>query len=210
MSIRPTAFVEGEYYHIYNRGNSKQTIFNDDKDHEHFINLLLTLNTDTRIRIKRLPVKNTRDTLVSIGAYCLMPNHFHILITQEKENGISTFMQKVSTAYVMYYNKKYKRTGSLFEGKFKSKYITGDTYLRYLFSYIHLNPLKILDPDWKRKARNTSAKMITFLNEYNYSSFHEYITDDFSIVNKTAFPDYFPTQKHFIQNITIWFKEPEK
>ncbi len=74
-----------------------------------------------------------------------MPNHFHILFKQEKEQGITTFMQKLSTAYVMYYNKKYKRSGGLFEGKFKSKYAGEDRYLKYLFSYIHLNPLKILD-----------------------------------------------------------------
>jgi putative transposase len=208
MSIRLTSFVEGEYYHIYNRGNSKQIIFNDNQDHEHFIHLLTTLNTQNRVRIKNEKETEKGDTIVSVGAYCLMPNHFHILITQEKENGISTFMQKVSTAYVMYYNKKYKRTGSLFEGKFKAKYISGDIYLRYLFSYIHLNPLKILDANWKKKVRTTTpSKMFTFLQKYPYSSFHEYLSDEFLIINKASFPDYFPTKKLFIENILSWFKE---
>ena len=149
MSTRSTIFAEGEYYHIYNRGNSKQTIFHDAQDYEHFINLLSVLNTESRMRLKRASNQSLKeDGVISIGAYCLMPNHFHILITQKKEYGISTFMQKVSTAYVMYYNKKYKRTGGLFEGKFKSKYVEGDTYMKYLFSYIHLNPLKILDKNW--------------------------------------------------------------
>lgn len=81
MATRLTTFTEGEYYHLYNRGNSKQIIFNDEKDHEHFIHLLSTLNTGSRIRVKKLKQNNVDDdVLVSIGAYCLMPNHFHILI----------------------------------------------------------------------------------------------------------------------------------
>ena len=85
MSTRATPFVEGEYYHIYNRGNSKQAIFHDDQDFEHFIKLLATLNTNTRIRIKKHKFDDNEDTLISIGAYCLMPNHFHLLIIQETE-----------------------------------------------------------------------------------------------------------------------------
>jgi putative transposase len=207
MSTRVTPFVEGEYYHIYNRGNSKQAIFHDDQDYEHFIKLLATLNTNTRIRIKKHRFDDNEDALISIGAYCLMPNHFHLLITQELEKGISTFMQKVSTAYVMYYNKKYKRTGGLFEGKFKAKHVAGDTHLRYLFSYIHLNPLKLLDTNWKKNVNTLSKKMLNFLYEYKYSSFHEYMSNEFHIINKQAFPDYFPTKKDFIKSITVWFKE---
>lgn len=185
MATRLTTFAEGEYYHLYNRGNSKQIIFNDEKDHEHFIHLLSTLNTGSRIRVKKLKQNSVDDdVLVSIGAYCLMPNHFHILITQEKEKGISTFMQKVSTAYVMYYNKKYKRSGGLFEGKFKSKHVVEDTYLRYLFSYIHLNPLKIIDKNWKLKAKHMPSTMLQFLIHYKHSSFNEYFSQSFSIINK--------------------------
>lgn len=210
MSIRLNNFVEGEYYHLYNRGNSKQTIFKDAQDHEHFIYLLNVLNTCSRVRLKRSTFNETvDDPLVSIGAYCLMPNHFHILITQETEKGISTFMQKVSTAYVMYYNRKYKRTGGLFEGKFKSKYITGDTYLQYLFSYIHMNPLKIIDNAWKRKAKHLPKEMFQFLNNYKYSSFNEYFSNEFFIVNKEAFPEYFPTKESFTKSITTWFNDHE-
>ncbi len=138
MSIRTVIFAVGEYYHIYNRGNSKMQIFHDDQDYSYFKNLLTAMNTEERFKTRF--VKNEvkkKDVLISIGAYCLIPNHFHILVRQENEKGISLFMQKLSTAYVMYYNKKYKRTGSLFEGKFKSKYAGEDTYLKYLFSYIH-------------------------------------------------------------------------
>lgn len=92
MSIRSTNFIEGEYYHLYNRGNSKQIIFHDAQDNDYFTYLLGALNTNRRIRVKSIKSIGAEDSIVSIGAYCLMPNHFHLLITQEKENGISTFM----------------------------------------------------------------------------------------------------------------------
>lgn len=209
MSTRLTGFVNGEYYHIYNRGNSKMEIFHDQEDYLYLQNLFFIMNTEERFKsrfVKNEENKNhTTDLLVSLGAYCIMPNHFHILLKQEKENGISKFMQKLSTAYVMYYNKKYKRTGSLFEGKFKSKYVTEDTYLRYLFSYIHMNPLKILDPDWKNKAKYPSREMIAFLEQYRYSSFHEYRMDHFMVINRQAFPDYFPTKQPLLSGLTSWF-----
>ena len=87
-----------------------------------------------------------KETLVDIGAYCLMPNHFHLLIRETAEGNISRFMLKLQTGYPMYFNKKYQRTGALFEGKFKAKHITNDNHLKYLFAYLHLNPVKITDP----------------------------------------------------------------
>src|SRR3989338_11478806 len=128
MSIRKVNLVSGEYYHIYNRGNSKQKIFHDSEDYFRFLSLMYACNSVNNFRIFTLtkgesPYDFERGKqLISIGAYCLMPNHFHILITQMEDKGISKFMQKLSTAYSMYYNKKYQRTGGLFEGKFKSEH----------------------------------------------------------------------------------------
>ncbi len=116
-------------------------------------------------------------------------------------------MQKVSTAYVMYYNKKYKRTGGLFEGKFKSKYAGEDTYLKYLFSYIHLNPLKLLDPDWKTGQKYLSTEKLEFLADYKHSSFGEYYTNTFTLVDKKAFPEYFRNRNDFIKDISSWFSK---
>src|SRR3989338_2817578 len=157
MSIRSASFAVGEYYHLYNRGNSKQVIFRDKEDYYRFITLLYTCNGVNNFR--NFLVQNTKEKdpylfergkhLVSIGAFVLMPNHFHILITEKEGNGVSKFMQKLSTAYVMYYNNKYERTGGLFEGKFKSQHLADDRYLKYIFSYIHLNPIKLLQKDWK-------------------------------------------------------------
>lgn len=204
MSLRTHSFIDGEIYHVYNRGNSKQIIFHDEQDYDYFINLLLVMNTQKRIASRVTKTKDL-DNIIDIGAYCLMPNHFHIMLKQQKEDGVILFMRKVSTAYVMYYNKKYKRTGGLFEGKFKSKYVGEDRYLKYLFSYIHLNPLKILDENWKNKAKYPSVDMFKFLISYKYSSFGEYYKNEEIVTNKKVFPDYFPTASIFIKEITSWF-----
>ena len=213
MSIRKKAFVSEEYYHIYNRGNSKQKIFHDQEDYFRFISLLYACNSENNFRIYALnkeesPYDFERGILlVDIGAYCLMPNHFHILITQTEEGDISKFMQKLTTAYVMYYNKKYERTGSLFEGKFKSEHLDSDNYLKYIFSYIHLNPLKMIDKDWKEKGIRNKKEALDYLAQYKYSSYIDYMGNERiqnKILNRKSFPNYFPIQKEFSREIFEW------
>ncbi len=204
MSIRQVTFVTEEYYHLYNRGNSKNIIFHDEQDHLYFINLLKIVNSKQKVKTGITKSVDQEERVISIGAYCLMPNHFHILVKQEKDKGVSIFMQKLLTGYVGYYNKKYKRTGSLFEGKFKPKYARVDTYLKYLFSYIHLNPLKIVDKDWKQAKLHD--KHFSFLVKYPYSSFNEYLTDSFDLINKEAFPEYFPSRSSFLKEVVSWLK----
>jgi putative transposase len=213
MSIRKKAFVPGEYYHVYNRGNSKQKILHDQEDYFRFISLLYACNSINNFRIYALnkeesPYDFERGVLlVDIGAYCLMPNHFHILITQTGKGDISKFMQKVTTAYVMYYNKKYKRTGSLFEGRFKAAHLNSDSYLKYIFSYIHLNPIKLIDKDWKEKGIRDKKEALGYLSNYQYSSYVDYLGKERiqnMAINHKAFPNYFPTQKEFSKEIFEW------
>ncbi|MFA7192485.1 MAG: transposase [Candidatus Paceibacterota bacterium] len=215
MFIRKVNFVKGEYYHIYNRGNSKQEIFHDKQDYEYFIGLLYLFNTKENLNLfhfKRnknfdLYLVDLNQPLVSVGVYCLMPNHFHILITETEEGSISKFMQKVSTGYVMYYNKKYKRTGSLFEGKFKSQHAADDRYLKYLFSYIHLNPIKLIQKDWKEKGIKNKKQAVEYLSKYKYSSYIDYLKIERvqnKILNIKAFPDYFHTKQKFQLEIFEW------
>ena len=215
MSIRETDFAQGEYYHIYNRGNSKQKIFQNREDYLRFISLLYIsnsnesfnlydLNRDTNFNVYEIERKNL---LVAVGAYCLMPNHFHILITEKAEGGISKFMQKLSTAYSMYYNKKYKRTGGLFEGKFKSQHVSADQHLKYLFSYIHLNPIKLIQKDWKEKGIKNKKEAIDYLNKYFYSSYLDFIGEkriQNKILNIEEFPKYFPNKTSFLKEIFEW------
>src|SRR3989338_8598215 len=201
MSIRKVPFASGEFYHIYNRGNSKQVIFHDKQDYQRFQALLYAVNTNENI-ILRLVFKdryyfNRNKRLVSIGTYCLMSNHFHLILIQHNEGCISKFMQKLTTAYSMYYNKKYIRTGGLFEGKFKSEHLNEDRYLKYLFSYIHLNPVKLIDKKWKTNGIKNKQKILEFLKNYTYSSYLDYLgteRPEKAILNQESFPKYFLTK----------------
>jgi putative transposase len=196
----------GEYYHIYNRGNSKQDIFLDTQDYIVFQQFLYLMNMEKRITSREIghsTYSYERDEpLVSIGAYCLMSNHIHILLKQEKEKGISKFMQKLSTAYAMYFNKKYTRTGGLFEGAFKSKWVGGDVYLKYLYSYIHFNPMKMKSPSWKEDIKIGKKINTGFTLEYPFSSILDYlgvIRNENAILNKNAFPLYFSGREDFFE-----------
>ncbi|MFA6585769.1 MAG: transposase [Candidatus Paceibacterota bacterium] len=213
MSIRKVSLVSGEYYHIYNRGNSKQKIFLDEEDYLRFISLLYACNQTGSLKVSNLNKGQTlyeieqEEPIVYIGAYCLMSNHFHLLITQSGDNNISNFMQKLSTSYSMYFNKKYKRTGSLFEGKFKSQHIDKDKYLKYMFSYIHLNPMKLIQKDWKEKGIKNRKESERYLYDYLYSSYLDYIgiqRIQNKILNTKSFPKYFPTGRDFLSEIFEW------
>ena len=213
MSIRKVNLVIGEYYHIYNRGNSKQKIFHDNEDYFRFMSLLYACNSKNNFRIFMLSKEESPydfergKQIVAIGTYCLMPNHFHILITQIEEGGISKFIQKVLTAYVMYYNKKYERTGGLFEGKFKSEHTKDDRYLKYLFSYIHLNPIKLIQKDWKEVGIKNKKEALEYLQNYKYSSYLDYLgikRIQNKILNVEAFPKYFLDKVSFLKEIFEW------
>lgn len=215
MSIRKASFAPGEYYHLYNRGNSKQIIFRDAEDYRRFTTLLYTCNSEDNFRMFLIESTADKDPylwnrgkpLVSIGAYCLMPNHFHILVTESMKEGISKFMQKVSTAYVMYYNNKYERSGGLFEGKFKSEHLGVDQYLKYIFAYIHLNPLKLIQKNWKEEGIRNKNKAISYLDSYEYSSFPDYSgikRKQNPILNRKEYPNYFPSIKNFRKEILEW------
>ncbi len=215
MSIRKISFAPEEYYHIYNRGNSKQKIFLDKKDYDRFLKLVFLCNSQKNINFRDLFKYNDDvfafdrgDTLVDIGAYCLMSNHFHLLIREKADGNITLFMQKLATAYVMYFNKKYDRTGSLFEGKFKSQHINSDRYLKYIFSYIHLNPIKIIDSKWKEMGVQDKNKAYDFCSQYEYSSLVSFNKDKMAkyaiILNVTVFPKYFTNSKEYELEIFEW------
>ena len=124
-----------------------------------------------------------------------MPNHFHILIKQETDGGITQFMKKLGTGYAMYFNIKYQRQGALFGGPFKSKLIgTDDSYMRHLFGYIHLNPLDIKFSNWEKNINRPTKEMKTLLESYPYSSYKDYLGKgrvESSLLNTGAFPEYF-------------------
>lgn len=212
--FRKTPFIPGEYYHIYNRGIDKRVIFKSVYDYQRFMMLLYVANNQDSLRLDDLLNQNKNNKtyqeifsikrgkpLVSIGAWCLMPNHFHILLREQVAGGISKFMKKIGTAYSMYFNIKHQRTGSLFGGPFKSKHIAKDLYLKHLFGYISLNPLDIQFPEWEGLVDKQNLKAWKeFLKKYLYSSFQDYIgihRSEVAILNRKAFPNYFLTNKDF-------------
>ena len=208
---------EGYFYHIYNRGIEKKDIFSDSNDYRRFLLLLNILNDNKPISVKdflrKIPVRGpvpeieNRQNIVDIGAYCLMPNHFHLLIKEKVEGGITSFLRKLSTGYTMYFNKKYERVGPLLQGTFKAEHANSDEYLKYLFSYIHLNPIKIIDESWKNTVLKKIDLIRNFLKEYQYSSYLDYLEPlkfKSKILNKEAFPEYFSSGKDFDKTIFEW------
>ncbi|OHA59098.1 MAG: hypothetical protein A2370_02820 [Candidatus Vogelbacteria bacterium RIFOXYB1_FULL_42_16] len=220
---RKFSFSVDEFYHIYSRGVDKRTVFNDDNDRNRFIKLLFLCNHGQPISFRDIVEdKNLKDvfdfpadqSLVDIGAYCLMNNHFHLLIREKKESGTSTFMLKLLTAYSSYYNKKYERKGKLFDGTFQAKHLDTDEYLKYIYSYIHLNPVKIIYPNWKENGGILDVnKAKKFIENYRYSSYDDYVfmeRQEGKILNKTAFPDYFETKNEFKEMLNFWLNYQEE
>lgn len=215
MSIRKHTFASGEYYHVYNRGNGKQTIFHDNPDYYRFCKLIFLANGDHNLKVSstgnNIYNLDRGNRLVNIGCYCLMPNHFHILLTQPENGNISKFMQRVCTGYSMYYNIKYERSGTLFEGKFKSKHVEDEHYFKYLFSYIHLNPIKTFEPKWKEKGITNKKKALLYLQEYSFSSYLDLVDNKSTrpqkgILDQDKFPDYFSEENIFRQEVFEWLK----
>ncbi|ETB64075.1 TPA: hypothetical protein DIC38_00855 [Candidatus Nomurabacteria bacterium] len=215
MSIRPIKFAPNENYHIYNRGVNKMNIFIDHNDYDRFMKLMYVSNSTTNKKftdIETSPGKawtlEKDSDLVDIVSYCLMPNHFHFILREKIENGISIFMHRLSTSYSMYFNKKYDRNGALFQGKFKSEHINNDNYFKYLFSYIHLNPIKLIQKDWKEIGIKNIDVAQKYLLKYPYSSFLDIIEKinriESKIINKLSIPNYFGSPENFKKEIFDW------
>jgi len=214
MPQRKITLAPNEYYHIYNRGVDKRKIFNTKRDYDRFLALLFMANSSKPIDLKlqgRTLYEIARvahsETLVDICIYCLMPNHFHFLIREKSDSGISKFMQKLTTAYTMYFNKCNDRNGSLFQGRFKATHADSDQYLSYLISYIHLNPVKLIDAKWKENGIRDKKSAEKYLEGYQYSSFQDYLGVkrlENKIINPESLPEYFETPKEFKHMVTEW------
>lgn len=157
-------YVENGFYHIYNRGVEKRTIFEDEQDYGVFLsylknyltpkdinllqqNLASTLTTwHEKDEILKLAKLNNFSENIKLLAYCLMPNHFHLLIKQTETNTIDRFINSLNTRYVMYFNKKYKRVGSLYQGVYKAVLLDNEPQFLHLSRYIHKQAIKIDTP----------------------------------------------------------------
>jgi REP element-mobilizing transposase RayT len=148
MSTRKTSFANGEFYHIYNRGVDKRIIFADTHDVHRFLKSMVEFNSTDPVgslyenSFRQLGGETAKlkaeENLVNIVAYCLNPNHFHLILEQLTDGGISEFMKRIG-GYTWYFNNKYKRSGSLFQGVFKDVYIDSNEYLLHVSAYVNLN-----------------------------------------------------------------------
>ncbi len=205
MVQRIVSFVIDEFYHLYSRGVEKRKIFLEAQDYQHFLYLMYVCNTKKSITLRDLGKSFDRgETIINIGAYCLMPNHFHILVREKVKGGISDYMRKLLTAYVMYFNKKYERTGRLFESVFKSEHVDSDEYLKYLYSYIHLNPAKLVDKNWRENANRDTRDLLEFTCSYRYSSISEYLVRNYKILEPKVFPEYFINPEAHKKELFEW------
>lgn len=181
-------FINGGIYHIYNRGVEKRDIFGDDRDKKRFLHNLFEFNDinpvinfnyhfgkSQSIEVRPRYFEKPRKLLVEIWAFCLMKNHYHLLLKQVADGGVVSFMQKMGTGYTMYFNKKYERVGPLFQGGFKAVGVENNAQIMYLPHYIHLNPLDFYAPAWKEKKIKNHKEAIQFLENYKWSSFLDYI-----------------------------------
>ena len=182
IDIRKRKIIESEYYHVLNRGNKKQLIFFDDRDRARFLFFILYLQSPKSFfNISRhisyflkngifnvsenITEKIIGDRYVELISFILMPNHFHLILKESKEGGISDYMKRILGGYTKYFNAKYKTSGHLFQGNFKYIHIENDPQLLYLSSYIHNNVRGL--KRWNGKE-----------NLYPWSSYQDYVKNN--------------------------------
>lgn len=182
--MRKISFAEGCFYHIYNRGVDKRNIFLEDCDRERFLYLMFACNDVQPLLNSQFHYRGlasivgecrNKDKLVDIISFCLMPNHFHMILRQKKEKGVPVFMQKLGTGYTMYFNIKNKRSGSLFQGTFKAIHIDKQNYLNRVTAYVHFNPAELREPKWKDKGIKNWYRTYDFVENYSWSSYRDFL-----------------------------------
>lgn len=190
MPRRITPLVNNEFYHLFNRGVEKRTIFTKPWDYRRFLKSCYYYQflgpkpsfskfskSESNI-FKPLP----ENKIVEIISYCLMPNHFHLQVRQLKENGISIFLSQFLNSYTKYFNIKYSRVGALFQGTFKAVLVETDEQLIHLSRYIHLNPVV--------------SGLVKNLDEWSWSSYLEYMNQPILCSTKEIL-DFFPSKEKY-------------
>lgn len=194
-------FAPKNIYHIYNRGNNKEKIFFDEEDYRAFLFRLglclgfteKELNNEklTSMPSSRIRINNINNNNFKLHAFCLMPNHFHLLIEQLGDVPISNLMLKTCTSYSKYINKKHKRIGHVFQDKFKAVLIEDDPQLMWTSAYIHMNPVK--------------DKLVKHPSEYLWSSYNDYASErNLPIINKELLLGIFGNLKNLIEQTLIY------
>lgn len=213
-----------ELVHTLNRGVDKRKIFLDKQDHFRFIHDLFEfndqdwVNTTYHIFAKSNDIAcrniehKPRKLLVDIHVFCLMPNHYHLLLTARIKDGISKFMKKLNMGYAKYFNQKYERKGTLFEGRYKSVVIKNEAHFIHIPYYIHCNPLDLKHPSWRERELKNPKAALEFLDSYRWSSHIDYTgKKNFpSVTNRNLLLKVFGGPKEYQKSLTSWLQDMEE
>lgn len=182
-------FSENKIYHVFNRGVEKRKIFMDEQDYNIFLFYIFIYIAPLEDVLKKYPLLPLRlqgrnlSSEIEIVSYCLMPNHFHLLIKQNNKDSISKFIKQLTNAYTLYFNQKYKRVGGLMQGRFKAVDIDTDDLLIHISRYIHLNPVE--------------AGLTKDIKSYKWSSLSGYLDNSNSFISKNIILNYFSSPKGY-------------
>ena len=171
-----------ELYHVLNRGVEKRNLFEDDGDRVRFVHNLYAFNdrapaNNTRRRMNDIVSRSLgRESLVELHGWCLMDNHYHLLLSEVIEGGLSMFIRRLNIGYAKFFNEKHHRSGVLFQGRTKKIRIASEPHLHYILHYIHLNPLDFLDGahGWRGGTVDDPQAVLRHLETYRWSSFLDY------------------------------------
>ena len=216
----PKQQLTQDFYHTLNRGVENRDIFLDKQDYLRFIHNLYELNNEDRVETTFSAFKNDpnlinvadrkqRKLLVDIFAFCLMPNHYHLLLSPKVKNGVPRFMSKVNIGYAKYFNQKYERIGTLFQGRYKKILVTENVHFLHLPFYIHFNPLDLKYPEWRENKIFNHQKVIEFLESYRWSSHLDYVgVKNFpSVLNMGLFKEIFDGNNGYKKLINSYLKD---
>lgn len=224
MATQRRKIQTGEVYHIVNRGIDSKDIFLNKNDYLRFIHDMYEFNNEDTVSsvlyyfnkysdpaghniIERKP----RKLLVEILSFCLMPNHYHLLLRSFINGGVIKFLSKLGSGYAKYFNIKYKRAGPLYQSRFKSIPVINESHFIHIPYYIHCNPLDLITPEWREKKISNPKKAIEFLNSYRWSSHLDFCgKHNFpSVTNRNFLLEVFGSEKKYQQKINEWIKDME-
>ncbi len=213
--------------HALSRGVDKREIFLDDQDRFRFVHDLFEFNDQERVnnnfrafggkhpRLNDIASRSIGDKgrprklLVDIHAFCLMGNHYHLLLSSRVESGIPAFMKKLNMGYAKYFNTRYKRVGTLFQSRYKSVPVTSDPHLLHIPCYIHFNPLDFAAPGWRNREIANYREVLRFLEGYRWSSHLDYLgKGNFpSVTNRRLLTELLGEPKEYKKSLSRWLRD---